>query len=124
MPPARPSPLLLLAGFQADSRIQEGVEMFPNIPITDILSIALGLVFACWPLIVLSALDGGSRHILSNVLSLWVVVAAVRASLIFFPSSIAAASLFPLFIPEPLNTIVFFVAGAVLLIIRRVAPAH
>ena len=96
--------------------------MFPNIPITDILSITFGLVFACWPLLVLGALDGRSRHILSNMLSLWGILVAVRAYLLFFPSSIAAVSLFPFFIPEPLNTIVFFVAGAVLLIIRRAVP--
>jgi uncharacterized membrane protein YozB (DUF420 family) len=93
--------------------------MFPKIPITDILSITFGLLFACWPLVALSALDGRSRHILSNILTLWVILAAVRAYLLFFPSSIAPSSLFPFFIPEPLNTVVFFVAGAVLLTIWR-----
>jgi hypothetical protein len=93
--------------------------MFPKIPITDILSITFGLLFACWPLVALSALDGRSRHILSNMLTLWVVLAGVRVYLLFFPSSVPASSLFPFFIPEPLNTIVFFAAGAVLLIIRR-----
>jgi hypothetical protein len=94
--------------------------MFPNIAITDILSIAFQLLFACWPLLILGGLDGRRSHILSNMLILWVVLAAVRVYLVFFPSSIAASSLFPFFIPEPLNTLVFFLAGALLLLVRRV----
>jgi hypothetical protein len=97
------------------------VNVFPNIPITDILSITFGLLFACWPLLILGALDGRSRHILSNMVTLWGILAAVRVYLLFFPGSIAASSLFPFFIPEPLNTVVFFAAGAVLVAIQRVA---
>jgi restriction system protein len=84
----------------------------PPIPILDVLTYAFSFVFMCWPVIIISPLQR-RRHILANMLLAWGLLVVVRVFLLFAPSRM------PLFfIPEPLNTILFFVAGAVLLTIR------
>jgi len=84
----------------------------PPLPILDILSYAATFVFMCWPLIIVSPLQR-RRHILFNMLFVWCILAVVRVFLVFAPNSVPS-----FLIPEPLNTVLFFAAGAVLVLIR------
>jgi len=84
----------------------------PPLPILDILSYAATFVFMFWPLIIISPLQR-RRHILFNMLFVWCILAVVRVFLFFVPNTVPS-----FLIPEPLNTVLFFVAGAVLVLIR------
>ncbi len=67
------------------------------------------LLFDFWPVLVLSALKSRG-NLLRNMLIAWSFWAVARVFLFFNPEPIAAS----LLIPEPLNTVLFFVAGIIL----------
>ncbi len=83
-----------------------------SLSVIEILAYTFSFVFMFWPLILLGSLPR-RRRILDGMLSLWGLLAVMRVFLIFVPKPLP-----PFFIPEPLNTTLFFVAGAVLLAIR------
>jgi hypothetical protein len=80
-----------------------------NPTITQVLFYMFDLLFDFWPVLVLSAIKG-RRHLIRNLLVTWGFWAVVRVVLFFNPEPILASFL----IPEPLNTVLFFVTGAVL----------
>lgn len=81
------------------------------------------LLFALWPLMLIGLPVGGKRRKrsvspLTGFLLVWLVLALMRASLLLYSRTPPS-----FFIPEPLNTVLFFLAGAGVLafvIIRRV----
>ncbi len=80
-----------------------------------ILSMTFAMIFPLWPFLMLAPLQR-RRNIVSRMLFVWGVLAAMRLLLFFVPTS------FPSYlIHEPFNTILFFVAGAVLLAFRLVS---
>ncbi|CAG0990390.1 hypothetical protein ANRL2_03143 [Anaerolineae bacterium] len=87
----------------------------PSIPVLDILFYAGSLIFMMWPILLLSPLQR-RRHYLFNMLFVWCFLLIVRLFLILNPTP--AQSFQALLIPEPLNTVLFFAAGAVLGIIK------
>ena len=66
-------------------------------------------LFPFWPVLILGALKG-KRNLLWNVFIAWGFFALVRIFLIFNPEPSNVSFL----IPEPLNTVVFFLCGIVL----------
>jgi hypothetical protein len=79
----------------------------------DILSATLSLLFMCWPLLLISVVRERG-NLLRMALAIWTFLALARVFLVFFPSSVVPS----LLIPEPWNTIFFFVAGIVLLVFQ------
>jgi hypothetical protein len=75
----------------------------------DFFFTAFDFVFDFWPFLVLSAIKT-RRSPLKSMLLTWGFWAVVRVFLVFNPNPLEAT----LFIPEPLNTVLFFVAGLVL----------
>lgn len=95
----------------------------PGLDYLQVFSYTASLLFTLWPLMLLAPLQGAvptrrSRavswgRILFAMLMVWLFLAAVRIFLIFVNLPILA-----LFFPEPLNTIVFFVAGVILFALK------
>ena len=69
-----------------------------------------GFVFAIWPLLVLAPLQN-RRSGVRNMVYAWGFWAVIRIILFFDPEPISKS----LLIPEPLNTILFFVTGFILI---------
>ena len=86
--------------------------MFGQTTVWEILVPALDLVFDVWPLMFVGALQG-RRNRLRVLMAAWGIWAAFRLLLIFNPDPIGS-----FLIPEPLNTVLFFVTGAVLLVVQ------
>ncbi len=89
--------------------------MFPD-PVSplDLLFVTLQWVFMAWPLWLIASLRGRGRY-LQKLLIVWGVCAAIRTFIVFDPNPLVAS--FP--IPEPLDTILFVIAGAALLALYR-----
>ncbi len=75
----------------------------------EFLFVTFDFLFPFWPFLVLNAIKG-KRHILRDMLITWGFWAVVRVVLFFNPNPLSSS----LFIPEPLNTVLFFVSGVVL----------
>ena len=72
---------------------------------------AFDMIFDFWPFIIVNAIKG-RRNMLRDMVLMWAFWAVVRVILFFSPEPLGS-----IIIPEPLNTILFFVAGAVLLVL-------
>jgi len=72
----------------------------------------MGFFFSLWPLVILSPLQR-RRHILFNMTLAWGIMAIVWIASLFSPTPRIS-----FLIPEPLNTILFFVSGLALLAVR------
>lgn len=91
--------------------------MNPLEPTIAMLSLTLSLVFNFWPIVLLAPIQVRNfQRIISAMLSVWLILAGVRGLLFFSPEIVSG-----LLIPEPLNTVVFFVSGPVLLLLWYVA---
>ncbi|MBN1641971.1 MAG: restriction endonuclease [Anaerolineae bacterium] len=73
------------------------------------LGAAFSLLFMLWPLLLLGLLDQ-RRGRLTAALGAWTIVAGIRVAMLFLPSVLPLA----ITIPEPWNTVLFVVTGAVL----------
>lgn len=85
-----------------------------NLDIGQILSVAFGVVFPCWPLILLSGLFqwwGKLIGIVNLSLFVWVLLARVYVA-------INSSPMLQILIPEPLSTLLFGLTGAALQLIR------
>jgi hypothetical protein len=71
-----------------------------------------GFVFAFWPVLILAPLQN-RRSGIRNMVYVWGFWAVIRIILFFNPEPISKS----LLIPEPLNTILFFAAGFILIFI-------
>lgn len=84
--------------------------VFDDIGGLDLLATICAFLFSFWPLLLVSiVLDG--RSLFFAAATTWVLLALMRIFLFFVPSTVFPISFF---IPEPANTILFFVAGLLL----------
>ena len=78
----------------------------------EMILITFEIIFDLWPIMMLGALFKSRRgRVLRYLLANWSLWAVVRVSLFFFPEEIRLFH----FIPEPLNTQLFFALGAALI---------
>jgi restriction system protein len=89
--------------------------MLPQSPILDTLFSVLGFAFNLWPLLPLTALLSWG-HVTRTFVFTWLTFAAMRVLIALAPRSPAPSFL----IPEPLNTNLFVVAGAILIAVYLV----
>ena len=73
----------------------------------------MGLIFSFWPLVILGPLQR-RRQVLPIMIVAWVTMAIIWIASLFGPEPRIKSIL----IPEPLNTILFFISGCVLLILQ------
>jgi len=76
------------------------------------LNFAASFLFALWPIWLLTPLRW-RRNSITGMIVAWAVLAVVRVLLVFSPLPILA-----LIVPEPLNTVIFFAAGGVLVLLK------
>jgi predicted RNA-binding Zn-ribbon protein involved in translation (DUF1610 family) len=81
-----------------------------NLDIKGVLGL-FSLIFGFWPIMVLAPLNW-RRNILSGMLYIWGFFAILR--ILFYLFSISPSKLV---IDEPLNTIIFFISGGILLLV-------
>jgi restriction system protein len=86
--------------------------MLPKSPILGTLFSVLGFAFNLWPLLPLTALLSRG-HVTRTFVFTWLTFAVIRALIALAPRSPSPA----LLIPEPLNTNLFVVTGAVLIVV-------
>ena len=86
--------------------------MFGQVTIWEILAYIFDLAFDFWPLLLIGALQGRGNR-LRVLIVVWGIGAVLRLLLIFNPDPIGS-----FLIPEPLNTVLFFTTGAVLLAVQ------
>lgn len=79
---------------------------------SDILNFILSLFFALWPLYLIAPLNW-RRNALTGLVAIWAFLAIVRTLLFLSSFPILA-----IVIPEPLNTIIFFVVGGILILLK------
>ncbi len=86
--------------------------MAVNSTVLQIAGYVAGLLFPFWPALLLEALAGGGRDVLKPMIFTWVafLVAWVLATIAPSPRVIRI-------IPPPYNTYLFFITGAVLVVI-------
>jgi hypothetical protein len=77
-----------------------------------LLFIIFAFIFTFWPVLILAPLQN-RRSGIRNMVYIWGFWAIIRIILFFNPEPISKS----LLIPEPLNTILFFVTGLILIII-------
>lgn len=86
--------------------------MFGNNSGFDIFNIITSILFALWPAYLFAPLRW-RRNTLTGMVVIWGILAVVRVLLFFNPLPILA-----ILFPEPLNTVVFFITGGVLIFLK------
>jgi len=86
-----------------------------GVRLSDVLPFFFSTLFGFWPLLVLSPITWRRPHVRA-LLGMWGLVALVRIAKALFPGPGLS------FIPEPLSTILFIVAGVGLVIAFLAAP--
>lgn len=74
--------------------------------------LGISVIFALWPVYLLAPLKW-RRNALKGMIVIWGVLAVVRVLLFLI-----ALPIIGLFVPEPLNTVVFFAAGGLLIVLK------
>ncbi len=78
----------------------------------EMLFAGFGVIFACWPFLFVSSLRA-KKSTFKGLISAWFVMAGIRLFLVFDPNPIHS-----IVIPDPLNTLLFFGAGVLLITVQ------
>lgn len=86
----------------------------PNTVVSDTIHMLLSgisLFYSLWFITILAPITWRNKKIISNMFIVWCVLAGMRIALLFDPKPIPF-----MFIPDPLNTILFICAGVIIFI--------